>query len=76
MQISEEQQQLIKEPESKPKNAKEKQIRKKQVGFVVTPDLYERIKYTAWKERKTINSWLYDLADANAASLEEAKEQG
>lgn len=53
--------------------SKPKQKRNRQVGFMVTPELYERLKITAWKKRKTVNGFLFDLVDANTLSADDAE---
>lgn len=56
------------------KDAKaKKQVRNKQVGLIVTPDLYQRVKNTAALKNTTVNSFINDLLEQNTLTLEETK---
>ena len=49
-------------------------LRKKQIGLVVTPELFRRAKYTAWINKKSLNSFIFDLLDQNSVPIEEVEE--
>lgn len=53
---------------------KSNELRKKQIGLVVTSELFQRAKYTAWINKKSLNSFIFDLLDQNSVPIEEVEE--
>lgn len=48
-----------------------KEARSKKVALLLTPSLYARLKETAYRERRSVNEFIFNLIEENTLPIEE-----